>query len=273
MVDILIVALVVATTLVGYLRGVLRAVLWLAAIVVAHLATRALMPGLARLMGPALSTSPVAMAGAYIVVGLVVFCSVMAAGQILNRRLGHTERGDVRPWNRRLGAVAGLAAGLVLALVVLLGLDTFAAMTAPEAGGFAGAVHRSRLRRAVSDHNPLRDYLLPEALEVLARARRDPQVLDDLREEPHIQELLQHPDVRAVIEDEELREAVENRNLEVLSESEKLRKLYANKELRARLFSEETREALQRVREKAEERNPEPEAAAGADSTAGEETP
>jgi hypothetical protein len=41
-------------------------------------------------------------------------------------------------------------------------------------------------------------------------------------------------------------------------ESEKIQALFADEDLRARIFSKETRQALQRVEQKAEERRPEP---------------
>jgi hypothetical protein len=237
------------------LLGVLRAVIWLAAACVAFLASRALMPGVIRLLGGVVGESGIATGALQIVLGMMVFVCALAAGRIVHRRLGRTERGELRPWNRQIGGLVGFIAGIGLGLIVLLGLDTYSAMGTGEVEGrFAGAVRRSRLRRMVRPYNPLRDYLLPDALTVLVMARDDPQVLEDLQEEPHIQDLLNDPKVEAVLQDEELMEAVKNHHLKVLVESDKVRTLLKDEDLRARLFSQETRETLNRVEEKARER-------------------
>jgi uncharacterized membrane protein required for colicin V production len=265
MIDIIILAIVVGAALVGYLVGALRAIIVLGALVVTYLATRALMPGLVERLEGTVGDSPLVTVVLYAIVGLAVFVSASIAGRILNRRLGHTKRGDVRPWNRQLGALVGLVGGVVLGLIVLLGLDAYAAMLPQDAEGrLAHAVRGSRLRRAVAPHNPLRRYLVTDALQTLALARQDPRVLEDLREDPHIRNLMDHPKVQSAVQDEELRRAIESKDVRALMENENLREVYEDEELRDQIFSQETREALRRVRQRAAAREEDPPAEAPA---------
>jgi len=242
MIDVLVLVILAAFVFWGFERGVLNAVMTLAAIVVAAIISAQLAPGLARhLVGVEVALRyPVARVGSL----LVAWMSLRVSGGVIARRYGRTERGEVRLWNRRIGALAGLVSGLTVALTLLFALDTFVQVAPDAEGRVAKWAQASFLRRTARPFNPLNklhmDVLVPLAL----KAQKDPTVIEKLAENEAVKRILEHPAIQAVLADKELMAAVHEGRVEDIIRNENVRVVLADKDLRRMLGSDELRQAI-----------------------------
>lgn len=248
MVDLVAIAIVVLCALVGYLRGGLVGVLNLLALIVAFLVSAPVGPAVAgiiaaRTQWPVVATYLAGRAMAFAFVYLLLTVPAL----ILARRLGKTEWGEVRGWNRLLGGLSGLISGLVLAIVLLLLIDVVLKVMPEATSGPAEWARSSVLRRWASPHNPADRFLVTDVLKLLRAAKEDRSVLERLQRQEYVQQLIQHPDFRAVREDERLARAIDARNIDAILENENLRRLLANRELRTKALSAEMRQAIQQA--------------------------
>ncbi len=248
MVDLVAIAIVMLCALVGYMRGGLVGVLSLIALVLAFVVSAPVGPAVAgiiasRTQWPVVATYLAGRMAAF----AFVYMLLMVPTLILARKLGQTEWGEVRGWNRLLGGVSGLISGLLLAVVLLLLIDVVLKVMPEVTTGPAAWAHASVLRKWASPHNPADRFLVTDVLRLLRAAREDPAVLDRLREQPYVQQLLEQPDFRAVREDEGLARAIQKRDIEAIIKDENLRRVLANSELRAQVLAPEMRLAIQQA--------------------------
>ncbi len=248
MVDLLVILLIGLATLWGYLRGILRSVLTVAALTVAYLASAPLASPIGDLMAAHTEwAANVCYAVGRVIGALLIYVSLSISAQVADRRLGRTRFGFMRGWNRTWGAVAGFVTGLLIALILLFAADAML-KAYPEGGGaLAESARRSSLVRLVSRFNPADRYLVTDFLKLLRVAREDPQVLEELSHKEGIRRLLEHPTVARLFHDEVLAEAVRDGRFQDVFANENLRRLLEDKELRELLVSPAVRSAIQDV--------------------------
>ncbi len=244
----------------GYLRGALKDVLGLAALVVAYLASapfgRSLGGWLAAHYGMSAGNAYVV---ARVCAGLVIYVSVKISAAVANRRFGQDETGVTLRWNRNLGAVLGLVYGLVLVLIVVFLADSL--HKAGVQGGFVDSVSKSWVDQRLGPYNPADKFLLTDVLKLLRQAREHPEVVERLQQSPAVQALLDRPDVQAVLNDEDLAEAIRSGDVGRVLENEDLKKLLKDRDLMRQILSPEVRDAIRKaVTESKDEKGQETEA-------------
>jgi uncharacterized membrane protein required for colicin V production len=252
MFTLIVIIVLLLSTLWGFLRGALRDVLGLAALMVAYIVSEPF----GRTIGEWLAGRyRLSAGGAYVLArvgaGLAIYVSLKVSAAVANRRFGEDETGVTRHWNRNLGAALGLLYGLVLVLIVVFMADSL--HKAGMQGGFVDMVSNSWIDRSLSPYNPADKFLLTDTLALLRKARQDPAVLERLHQDPAIRALMDRPDVRAVLDDRDLAEAIRNGDLPRVLQNENLKKLLEDKELMRRLLSPEVRKAIRDAVQKSRE--------------------
>jgi len=246
MMDLIAVAVMALCIAVGYRRGGLLDVLGLVALLMAYVASAVVAVPLAQLLvGHANLSVAASYAAGRLMGGVAIYAGLVAIALVVNRRLGRTLEGTVRPWNKGLGALTGLGWGLFFALALLFLSDVYV-KTMPEAvGRVADWSRRSHLRTAVSRFNPADRFLLTDAIRLLKAARRDPAVLERLRQDPRFSRILAEAQVKRAMEDEALAEAFRKRNIAGILGNASFQALITDARLRKQLLSPQTRAALQ----------------------------
>jgi len=260
MVDFLAVALVVAFTLVGFLRGILRQALSVGAVAAAYLASAVLGGPLAAMVlkWREMSSGMAYMVGR-VIGGVVVFVSLSIAVRLADKRFGRTRQGVLRPWNRNLGALAGLLFGMVLALSLLCVADAAYKALPDSQSPLVKAAGSSYFRTWITGHNPADRLLITDSLKFARIVHSNPEAMEKLSERPEIRELFNDPAVRDVVTDEglmaEIDEAAKTndpaRLLEIAG-NEKIRKLLSDPGLREKLLSPAVRTAIAEAAKEAE---------------------
>jgi uncharacterized membrane protein required for colicin V production len=248
MLDLLVIVVIVVSAVRGYVRGALRDLLGLGALVAAYLASRPFGSPLGDFLSARTQLPPgTAYVTARLVAGLAIYVSLSVSAAALNRKAGQDPEGLTRPWNRNLGAFCGLASGLVTALILLFVADSLVkAYPGSTSRALAGA-RTSRFRRWVSGVNPADDYLLTDLLTLLRIAREDPQVLDRLRDRPEVQQLVNDPEFQTAIRDDELAAALRARDIHAILGNRSFQRLLGNRELIARVLSGDIAAAVRGV--------------------------
>lgn len=184
----------------------------------------------------------------------LVFCSLMVAVRLMDKRIGRTRQGYVVPWNRHLGALAGLVFGLVLAFCGLCLADVFNKAYPESEAWWVRAARASYFRTWVESVNPADRLLVADSLKLIRSVKNNPKAMEKLKEQKEFQELMEHPAVQDVLADEELvadiREAAESNDIKLLmriGSNEKIRRLLGDGELRKKTFSREMRAAVQKA--------------------------
>jgi len=241
----------------GYLRGALRNLLGLAALAIAYAASAPF----GRTLGAWTAGHWQLSAGsAYILArvgaGLAIYVSLKISAAVANRRFGQDETGVTRRWNRDLGAVLGLVYGLVLLLIVVFLADSL--HKAGMEGSFVGSVSNSWLGSRLSTYNPADKFMLTDVLKLLRDAREDPEVLQQLKQDPQVQTLLVRPGVRAVLDDQELADAIHQGDYGRVLNNPNLKDLLKDKDLMRQILSPDLRSAVKKVvKERRQERGQE----------------
>jgi uncharacterized membrane protein required for colicin V production len=261
MVDLLAVSIVLAFTLVGFLRGILRQALSVAAVLTAYLASAVLAAPLAALVlrSHEMSSAMAYMVGRFIG-GALIFISLSLAVRVADKRFGRTRYGVLRPWNRNIGALAGLLFGLVLAFSMLCVLDAAWKAMPGSKSPLVRAAEGSRFRTWITAHNPADRLLITDSLKFARIVRSNPKAMSKLQDKPEIQELFNDPAIQRVVNDEELMRQIEEAvkandpaQLLKIAGNENIRNLLADSDLRRKLLSPEVRTAIAEATREAEE--------------------
>lgn len=260
MLDFLAVAIVLGATLVGYLRGILRQALSVAAVIAACAASSVLGWPIASMVTQYRPMSPgMAYTVGRVIAAIVVFASLSIAVALVDKRFGRTRHGVLQPWNRNFGALAGLLFGLVLALILLCVADAAWKALPGSDSTFVQMAGKSRLRTWITGINPTDQFLVTDTIKLARLAKQDPKVMEKLKERPEIQELIDHPAVQDVLTDEDLmaqiEEFVQSGDLKIVvavARHEKIRKLLSDSTLRNKLLSPQTAAGLSAAVEEAE---------------------
>jgi len=255
MIELVVLMLIALCAFRGYLRGILIGVLSLVALVGAVAGSAAVAPRLATYVaGHTEMSVPASYVLARVAAAILIFVSLRVCAVIVAEKLGRTERGDMRAWNRRLGVLAGVVMGIVTSLFFLFAVDLYVKANPNANTRLVSAAGASPLRRVVSDHNPADRLMLDVLVRLYVHGRRNPEVAERLKNSPQIQSLLDEAAVQAVVNDQALVEAVNAKKVHEIVNNENLRLLVKDEEIRKRLFSDEMRSELNKIAEWAEQR-------------------
>lgn len=248
MFDLLLLVIVLASAIGGYVRGALQQVLGLAALLAAYLISAPFGPVAGRMvMARADWSAGVSYAVGRLIAGLIIYGVLSVAIVVVTRVLKPAKRGPLQSWDRWLGSFVGLMWGLVLLFTVLFLADV-ALKVLPEASGWAfRSARRSLLRRWASPANPADRFLVTDTLRMVRAARENPEVVRRLSRHAEVRRLLEHPDFKAVLADEELIAALRRKDVNAVLKNENFGRLLANKELMSLALSREVRSAVQDV--------------------------
>lgn len=245
MIDVLSCILVLVCILAGYLRGILRGALSLLALLAAYFASATAAAPFARALTRLLKLPPgAAYAPGRVLAGLAIYLSLLVSVHLLDKKVGRSREGTPRPWNRNLGALAGLVFGLVLVFWVMCLGDALVKAFPERKGRLAASVRRSTLRRLVKNVNPADRFLVTDSLRLLNAAREDEEVLEKLTDKEPVKRLLDHPKVQAVLENEELMAALQAGRIAELVKNQEIRDLLRDRQVRELFFSEELRASV-----------------------------
>lgn len=268
-VDLIVLILVVLFAFLGYRRGLLRHIASLGALVVASLGAGIVgARGAALLAGRSAMPSPTVYALSCIVAWLVLF----AAGRLLfgwaARKLGSDKQGEPKPWNRKLGALAGAGEALLISWLVIGILDAL-----PE------DFRKERLPRVHSElegspftnwvvrpTSPARLLEIQPLVSDLAVLSEHPEALRGLERRGEIQKIIAHKKVQAILADSELTKDWLDARYGRFFSSPKVREALEDSELRAMLRELPVRSILHEAAERARKENPKPGPAALAKS-------
>jgi len=155
--DITCAVIFVLCVLVGYMKGIVRAVFLVGCVAAAYYASQPLTPPIAdflhRWTGLGMDVTLVAGQAA---AGLAIYAICSIISDLLARRLERDEQGVMKGWNRQLGALVGLACGAALIFAAVCVADALVERMPRRQSYLFRALRSSRLRRYVSDINPLR---------------------------------------------------------------------------------------------------------------------
>jgi len=245
MLDVLVIIVVLAFVGIGYLSGILHEGLTICALAFSYFASASLEGPIGALVlsvgwpGPAMAYTLGRVLG-----GVLIYVSLRVAIHIADRRFGRTRQGVLQPWNRNLGAFAGLLFGLGLGCCILCIADA-AYKACPECEGrWAKAAQASALRKLVAPYNPADRLLVTDSLKLIRLAKDRPARLEELRQTDLIRKLIDHPTIQEILADAELMDAIHARDVKRVARDEKIHALLKDRELRRMIFSEEVRAAL-----------------------------
>ncbi len=155
--DITCAAIVVLCVLVGYMKGIVRAILLVGCVTAAYYLSKTLAAPIGgfihRWTGLAVDVSLIAGQG---LGGLAVYAVCSLVSDFLARPIERDEHGFVRAWNRQLGALVGLVTGVALIFAGLCVADALVKSMPSRKSYLFRTMRSSRLRRYVSKVNPLR---------------------------------------------------------------------------------------------------------------------
>jgi uncharacterized membrane protein required for colicin V production len=249
-IDLVIVLMLVLCATWGVLRGGLFHLMGIVALIFAWLFSSPLAP----LVGGLILSKTQWSEGASLAVGrlvafFLIYVGLMGIGTFIDYRFRKIKSLSLQGLNRGLGGVFGFIWGGVLCFLLLCLGDVWLKVY-PDTGGYlAQAVRESRLRSRVTNINPADRFLVTDTLRLLRAAREEPELLEELRAEPHVKSMIEHPDFVALSNDAGLQQAIQDRDYAAVLKNENLRAVLENDELRAALLSAEMRETIRQVLE------------------------
>ena len=204
MVDVIAGFVPVFFALLGYVRGILREVLYTGAVVGAWIGSGRLAEHFAPMLqavGIPASSVPTL---SKIAAGVAVFFVLSLVARGADRAIGRDREGEVKPWNRRLGTLAGLAIGVMVAVFLVALGDAFLQTFPKRSGPLAKELKQSYLRKQVAEVEAARRLHMTEFLKTV----RNPKALErELSKQRQLRELLQDPEVRRLLREHEKQKA------------------------------------------------------------------
>lgn len=171
----------------------------------------------------------------------LVYFALRVIGYYLNRAVGRDAVGQLRPWNKKMGALLGAAKGVVLVFVILCGMDVAVAVARQQGvgGKLATMFAESYSGRAIAQVNPIGRWRAVDRINTLIEVARHPEVLKGIENEQEVRRLITHPEVVA---------AVKSRDLEAAWKSQDFNAILRNKEFNALISDKELRHLLLNVK-------------------------
>lgn len=264
-IDLVVLIAVVLFAFLGYRRGLLRHLAGLGALLAASLAAGFVGTRAAKLIAPkSAMPSFTTYAVCCVVAWVVLFIVARILLGRLARRLGSDQQGEPKPWNRKLGALAGAAEALFLAWLVLGVLDALPEDFRKERlplvhREIEGSFFTNWVVRPTSPATLLEIQPLVSDLTVLSE---HPDALREVGREPKLQAIVTHAKVQAVLTDPALtREWADGQYGRFFSNT-KVREALEDSDLRKMLRELPVRDILHKAAERARQEHPEPASAA-----------
>lgn len=190
--------------LLGYVRGILREVLYTGAVVGAWIGSGRLSEHFApmlRAVGVPSGTIPTL---SRITAGVAVFFVLSLVARGADRAIGRDREGTVKPWNRRLGTLAGLSIGVMVAVFLVALGDAYLQTFPKRSGALTKELQQSYLRSQVAEVEAARRLRMTEFLKTV----RNPKALErELSKQRRLRELLQDPEVQRLLREHERQRA------------------------------------------------------------------
>ena len=252
--DVIVLGVVLLFTLIGFLRGLLRKLAGLGALVGACI-------GVGYVARPATRYLVDNWEGAnwllvYVVCAvlgwIVLYILLRVILGYIAGALGSNEKGKPRPWNRKLGAAFGGLEGLLICWLVVMLLcavpeDVFAkylpALNEELQGSLFAKATRTTTPSALAKLEPLIDDLKAVA--------RKPETLEKLAQEAPVEELLENDKVDSIVKDEELTDHLREGRVERFLEDRKVGQALTDPEVLRILRSPALRRALSEAAQEA----------------------
>ncbi|MEW6357515.1 MAG: CvpA family protein [Planctomycetota bacterium] len=239
--DIFCVLVLAFLAITGYWAGVIRQVLLIACLIGSFALSQGAVGPVNRLIASRSTLSPSA---AYVLSGFVAWLVVYAVLRLIafyiDRVIGKDRLGQVRSWNKKLGAVLGAVKGLILVSIILCGLDVALGVAVQE--GKAGALHQmyqsSYSGALMSKINPLAKWRVADRVHTLIEVARNPAMLKGMENEAHIRKIIDHPKVRAVTQNPQLELAVRKRDFLAIWLNKDVQALLSDPEIAKLLLNE-----------------------------------
>ena len=259
--DLIVVILVILFALLGYYRGLLRHLASVGALAIASLTAGIVGRWAVGLLtrAPAMP-SPTTYAIACVVAWVALFVLARIVLGRIARKLGSDEQGTPRPWNRKLGALAGAVEVLLLAWVTIGILDALPEDFRKER---LPTVHRA-LEGSLFTNWVVRPTSPATLLEIqplvsdLAVVTEHPDALRGVERKPEIQKIVRHPKVMAIISDPALIQEWTDGNYGRFFSDRKVREALEDNELRTMLRELPVRSILHEAAERARQEHPQP---------------
>lgn len=160
--------------LVGYMKGIIRAAFLVGCVAAAYYLSRPLAPPIGEFLhgwtGLRVNVSLIA---GQALAGLGIYAVTSVVSDLVARRIERDEQGVMKGWNRQLGALVGLACGAALIFAAVCVADALVKSMPKRNSYVFRTLRTSRLRRYVSDINPLRKKMDGKGDLLSARAPRD----------------------------------------------------------------------------------------------------
>ncbi|NOZ22950.1 MAG: CvpA family protein [Planctomycetes bacterium] len=247
--DIFCVLVLAFLTITGYWAGVIRQVLLLACLIGSFALSREAVGPINRLIAPHTALSPSA---SYVLSGFLAWLAIYVILRLIafyiDRVIGKDRIGQVRPWNKKLGAALGAVKGLILVSIILCGLDVALGVAVQE--GKAGTLYRmyqsSYSGALMSKINPLAKWRVADRVHTLIEVARNPAVLKGMENEAYIRKIINHPKVRAVTQNPQLDLAVKKRDFLAIWFNKDVQALLSDPEIARLLLNEKIFDILEK---------------------------
>ena len=255
MIDVVCIFVVLIFVGLGFVRGILHEALAVGGLVASYAGSRALGRPLTRLLLSAWSMPAGAAENlARIFAGTLMFLSLLVAVRMIDKHVGRTRRGVVVPWNRNLGALAGVAFGAGVVFSVLCVVDAFYKVSPGGEGWWSRAVADSSLRGWVQKRNPADRLLVTDSLKFFRAVAQDEELRESLKASDEFRQLWGHETVEAIREDTELMTAITSaaeskdlRQFQKVGKHKKVHALLKDRKLRAALLSPDLRRRMREL--------------------------
>ncbi len=206
-VDLIVLIVLVVFVFLGWRRGLLRHLAGLGALVVASLAA-----GFAAREGAALIAPKGGMPSAAtyaiccVVAWLVLYFVCRFIFRLVAKKIGSTEQGEPKPWNKKLGALAGAIEALLVCWLVIGILDAlpedFRKQQLPRVHReLEGSLFTNWVVRPTSPATMLE---LQPLISDLAAVSEHPEALRGVERNEKLRDIVKHPKVAAIVTDRAL---------------------------------------------------------------------
>ena len=247
--DIFCVLVIVFLTVTGYFAGIVRQILYIVCLIGAFILARPATPYVGAFLASQTQMSP---ATCYVcscfLAWLVVYIILRLVAHSINRAIGKDRVGQVRPWNKKLGALLGGAKGLVLVFVILCFLDVaFGVAKSRGMGGQLEKMYARSYSAAIAARiSPFTRWRMEDRIDTLIEAARNPQSLKGIENEAEVRRILSHPKVLAVARSRKLDAAWKKRDIAAIMANKDFRALISDPKIASMLLDASLFDALER---------------------------
>jgi membrane protein required for colicin V production len=240
-----VVVVVLVYTVMGLFQGVVVQLFRLAGLVLVVLYARFVADSVGHWIALHLEMNPLAAYYVSFVVGsLLVYAVCALTGRWVHRRVTG-DGGTPREANRVLGAVLGLAKGVLVAFLLLSIVDMVPVSLLGRWTWFRAQAGRSRVLPQVRPANPLPEVRFLADVDDYKKVYENPEAQRILQRQRAFIELLNLPRFREAVNDEGLRELVKERRWPEVFVNEKVLALVFDREVRGKLNELNPRAALE----------------------------